>query len=365
MSKRRPALESLLALCFLATCKKEPPAPPPPTPPPAPAVPEAQPQAQLDGKLLLQFFTPLPQRFENPKNPITPEKVALGRMLFYETRLSKNHDVSCNSCHALDGYGVDGQPTSTGHRGKKGGRSAPTVYNAGGHVAQFWDGRAADLEAQAKGPILNPIEMAMPNERKVVAVLKSIPGYVAAFKAAFPADKDAVTYDNLARAVGAFERELVTPSGFDMFLAGDRTALTSVQQEGLATFVSLGCNTCHNGPAVGGASFQKLGLVKPFDTKDVGRFEVTKDEADRFKFRVPSLRNIEMTGPYMHDGAKKTLEEMVQVMAEHQLGKTPTEVQVRAVVAFLKSLTGTLRPEQIAKPELPPSGPKTPKPDPT
>ncbi len=351
----------LLCVVLLA-CKKEvaPPPPPPAPPPPPPAV-------EVDGKALENFKT-LPASFDNPANPITEEKVTLGRMLFYDTRLSKNHDVSCNSCHALDNYGVDSHKHSTGHKAQEGGRNSPTVYNAGGHVAQFWDGRAADLEAQAKGPILNPIEMAMPNEKKVVAVLKSIPGYGDAFGKAFPSEgkgkKDPITYDNMAKAIGAFERRLVTPSRFDKFLAGDKAALTDQEKEGLNTFASLGCTTCHNGPAIGGSSYQKLGLVKPVDIKDVGRFAITKDEADRMKFRVPSLRNIDKTAPYLHDGSKTELGEMVRFMADHQLGKEVTDKQVDAVIAFLKALTGDLPKDYIARPELPPNGPKTPKPDP-
>ncbi len=330
---------------------------------PAPSAGRSTSAVEVDAKAVASF-TALPVRFENPANPISNEKVTLGRMLFYETRLSRNHDVSCNSCHGLDNYGVDSHNVSTGHKAQQGGRNAPTVYNAGGHIAQFWDGRAADLEAQAKGPILNPIEMAMPSDKKVVAVLRSIPGYVALFKSAFPKDKDPVTYDNMAKAIGAFERQLVTPSRFDQFLAGDKAALTDKEKDGLNTFASLGCVTCHNGPAVGGTSYQKLGLIKPVDTKDVGRFAVTKDESDRTKFRVPTLRNIEKTGPYLHDGSKTDLAEMVRFMADHQLDKRLTDRQVEAVVAFLKALTGSPSREYIARPELPSSGPKTPRPDP-
>ena len=311
----------------------------------------------------LEIFTPLPDRFENTENPITEEKVTLGRMLFFETRLSKNQDISCNSCHDLATFGVDGKAVSTGHRGQQGSRSAPTVYNTGAHLAQFWDGRARNLEAQAKGPILNPIEMAMGNEKKVLAVIASIPGYVEAFQRAFPGQKAPITYDNVGNAIGAFERKLVTPSRFDKFLRGDKTAITNLEKTGVLAFVSVGCPTCHNGPALGGQSFQKLGVMKPFETKDLGRFDVTKAEADRHVFRVPSLRNIEKTAPYLHDGTKTSLEEMVRLMANHQLGKQPNDADVAAIVAFLKSLTGEPPAEYITKPELPPSGPRTPKPD--
>lgn len=308
----------------------------------------------------------IPARFESDKNPITNEKVKLGRMLYYEPRLSKNQDVSCNSCHDLTGYGVDNKPFSPGHKGQLGGRNSPTVYNSGGHIAQFWDGRAATLEDQAKGPILNPVEMAMPNDKKVIEVLKSIPGYVALFKEAFPKDKDPVTYENLALAIGAFERQLVTPSRFDKYLEGDMKALTKDEIAGFHKFIKLGCPTCHTGAAVGGSTFQKLGLVNMYpDLKDHGRFDATKDEKDKSFFRVPSLRNIEKTAPYFHDGSLSTLDVVVRKMAWHQLGVELKDEDAKVLIAFLKSLTGEIPAEYIKKPELPPNGPNTPKPDPT
>ena len=219
----------------------------------------------------------VPAAFESEENPITEEKIQLGRMLFFEKRLSKNHDVSCNSCHDLAKYGVDNEPTSPGHKGQRGDRNSPTVYNAGGHVAQFWDGRAKDLEEQAKGPILNPVEMAMPDEAYVLRTLKSMPGYVDAFKKAFPDDANPVTYDNMAKAIGAFERKLVTPSRFDDWRGGDQDALNEQEKRGFATFIKLGCPTCHVGPAIGGTTFQKFGLIKPWkDQSDLGRFVVTE-----------------------------------------------------------------------------------------
>lgn len=314
---------------------------------------------------IVDIFKPLPKAHPSDKNPITDVKVTLGRTLYFDPRLSKNHDISCNSCHDLARYGVDGKQFSDGHRGQKGGRNSPTVFNAGGHIAQFWDGRAADLEAQAKGPILNPVEMAMPSERKVVATLKSIPEYVTMFKAAFPGEKDPVTYDNMAKAIGAFERGLVTPGRFDKFLGGDKSALTADERLGMRKFFEFGCTTCHNGDAVGGASFQRLGLVKPFSNqKDLGRYDVTKQDADKMVFRVASLRNIEKTGPYLHDGSVTDLAEVVRLMARHQLGREIPEPDTKAIVAFLRALTGELPAAYIAKPQLPPSGPRTPKPDP-
>ncbi|MFO0757591.1 MAG: cytochrome-c peroxidase [Byssovorax sp.] len=344
-----------------------------PKPKPVASAPSAAPAASSAAPAKVAFdpedlksYPVLPARFESDKNPITEPKVTLGRMLFFEPRLSKNHDVSCNSCHDLTKFGVDGQRFSDGHKKQKGGRNAPTVYNAGNHVAQFWDGRAATIEDQAKGPILNPVEMAMPNEKKVIEVLKSIPGYPEAFKAAFPKDADPVTYDNLAKSIGAFERQLVTPSRFDKFRAGDEDALTQKEKEGFAKFIKLGCPTCHTGPAVGGTTFQKLGLVKPYpDQSDLGRFQVTKNESDKMYFRVPSLRNVAKTAPYFHNGSLETLPVVVRTMAHHQLGVELTDPEVDMIVAFLSSLTGELPGDYIKPPVLPPSGPKTPKPDPT
>lgn len=320
-------------------------------------------KGDLDPSKLSAFRT-LPASWDKKEENLD-KKIALGRMLYFETRLSKNQDISCNSCHKLDGFGVDGQATSEGHKKQHGGRNAPTVYNAAGHFVQFWDGRAADVEAQAKGPILNPIEMAMPNEAKVIEVLKSIPEYVKAFEEAFPGDKDPVTYDHLGVAIGAFERRLSTPSRFDKFMAGDKAALTDAEKQGAQTFLDTGCQACHLGPLFGGSIYQKAGLVSPWpNQKDPGRFEVTKNEADKMMFKVPSLRNIEKTGPYFHDGSVASLDEAVKMMAKHQLGKDLKPAEITSIVTFLKALTGEPNKEYITAPKLPPSGPKTPKPDP-
>ena len=310
-------------------------------------------------------FGVLPEEAPNPDNAITPAKVELGRALYYDPRLSKNHDVSCNTCHLLDRHGVDGKPTSTGHRDQVGGRNAPTVYNAALHIAQFWDGRAADVEEQAKGPVLNPIEMAMPSEGAAVAVLESIPGYAPLFEAAFPEEENPISYDNMAKAIGAFERVLLTPSPFDAFLAGDDDALSDEQLAGLDTFISVGCIACHQGPTIGGSLYQKLGVIKPYPTEDLGRKAITGDEADLRVFKVPSLRNIAKTGPYLHDGSIQELDQMVRIMAEYQLGIPIDDAQVKSIIAFLGSLTGEVDQELIAMPELPPSGPDTPAPDPS
>lgn len=310
----------------------------------------------------LAMFTPLPTEAPSAGNELTDAKINLGRMLYYETRISKNGKMSCNTCHVLEKYGQDNLPFSPGHEGKLGGRSSPTVYNAALHVAQFWDGRAPTVEEQAKGPVLNPVEMGMPSADHVVDVLKSIPGYEAAFKAAFPGEENPISYDNFGKAVGAFERRLVTPSRWDEYLKGRKEALTATEQTGYETFAKAGCVTCHNGPAIGGAMYHKLGLAKAWpELKDLGRYEATKVDSDKHFFKVASLRNVTETGPYLHDGSVETLEEMVKMMAEHQLGKTLTDAETASIVSFLKCLKGDLPKEYIQAPDLPESGPKTPK----
>ncbi|MGZ3458702.1 MAG: cytochrome-c peroxidase [Archangium sp.] len=349
---------------FSSSCRKETP-PPEPTPAAAAAPAAAEPpKPRMSYEKLASFFRPPAVKAAAPVD--TPAQFSLGRMLFFEKRLSKNHDISCNSCHDLATFGVDGKPTSEGHKGQKGTRNAPTVFHAAGHIAQFWDGRAATLEEQASGPMMNPVEMAMPDEKRVVATLDSMPQYVKAFKAAFPGNKEPVSVTNAAHAIAAFERKLLTTSRFDKFLAGDETALTEQERRGLELFAGAGCTTCHNGPAVGGTSFQKLGVIEAYPTEDKGRFAVTKNEEDLYKFRVPTLRNVEKTGPYFHDGSVKELPQVVRLMAKHQLGMTFSDAEVGDIVAFLKSLTGELPgPEVVSAPELPPSSRTTPKPDPT
>lgn len=321
----------------------------------------------IDPALLNAYAAAKPQ-VDSPDNPITEDKVALGRMLYFETRLSKNHDLSCNSCHDLAKYGVDNKPVSDGHKNQKGTRNAPTVYNAAGHFAQFWDARAKTIEDQALMPITNPVEMALKDEKQIVTVLKSIPGYAPLFKKAFPNDKDPITTANVGKAIGAFERTLVTPSRWDKFLAGDQAALTDAEKAGFAKYAEVGCPTCHAGVNLGGSELKKLGLAKPWTgkTDDTGRMEVTKEEVDRLMFKTPTLRNVAKTAPYFHDGSVSSLEEAVKLMARHQLGKEISDADAKSIVTFLEALTGDLPPaEKIAKPELPPSGPTTPKPDPS
>jgi|SRR5208283_1377459 len=312
----------------------------------------------------LEMFKPLPGVVESAKNPLTQAKADLGRMLYYDPRLSKGQDVSCNTCHDLAKYGVDGDRVSDGHKGQKGTRNAPTVYNAAGHFVQFWDGRAPDVEEQSKGPMLNPVEMAMASDKAVVAVLKSIPEYVSAFQQAFPGEEDPVTFGNAARAIGVFERKLVTPARWDKFLEGDQSALTNAEKAGFNKFMEAGCQACHAGAYVGGQIYQKLGLATPYpDTSDPGREAVTKQASDRMVFKVPSLRNVEKTAPYFHNGKVVTLEEAIKEMALHQLGKPLMRDEVASIVVFLKTLTGEIPADYIKPPALPKSTARTPKPD--
>lgn len=299
----------------------------------------------------LAVFAPLPASMPSEANPSTPAKVDLGWRLYYETQLSSTGTQSCNSCHMLDAYGADDRSVSTGVTGQQGGRNAPTVYNAAGHLAQFWDGRAPDVEQQAKGPILNPIEMGMSSPAKVLARLAAIKGYRQAFQAAFPGEADPLTYDNVGKAIGAFERQLATPSRWDQYLKGDRAALSPAEQQGLREFLNAGCQGCHNGPYMGGRTFQRIGLVQPWpNTRDLGRYAVTRQPADSFVFKVPSLRNIAKTGPYFNDGSVATLDEAVRLMARHQLGKALADSQVTSIVTFLQALTGDVPQRYVVAP---------------
>ena len=296
----------------------------------------------------------LPAAITSESNPLTPAKINLGRMLFYDARLSRNHDVSCNSCHNLANYGVDGKPVSSGDKGQLGGRNSPTVYNAAGHFVQFWDGRAPNVEEQAKGPVMNPVEMAMSSEAEVVATLRAIPGYRNAFHEAFPDSAEPVTFNNMARAIGAFERKLVTPSRWDRFMSGDQGAITPDEMAGHHQFMQAGCMSCHNGPYIGGQAFQKLGAKKTWPVAtDTGRMGVTGNTADRLVFKVPSLRNVEKTGPYFHTGKVATLDEAVRLMGEYQLDRKLDDQQVTQIVAWLKTLTGEIPADYIRQPALP------------
>jgi cytochrome c peroxidase len=293
---------------------------------------------KLDKTRLKQFFEPLPESIIDEQE--NAALIKLGKMLYLDPRLSVNDKISCNSCHSLSNYGVDNEPTSPGHEGKRGGRNSPTTMNAALHIAQFWDGRASDVEEQALGPILNPVEMGMPNKGDVVKKIKEVDEYQELFAEAFSEEKHPFHYNNIGVAIGAFERTLLTPSRFDDFLKGDEDALNKSEKRGLKKFINMGCATCHNGVVIGGNSYKKIGLVEPYETSDMGRYEVTKIESDKKVFKVPSLRNITKTAPYFHDGSVETLDEAIQLMAKHQLGKEVGGGFVKDVKAFLGSLTG-------------------------
>lgn len=270
--------------------------------------------------------------------------VALGEMLYMDKRLSVNDSQSCNSCHNVQkgGPGVDNTQFSPGAiAGKFGGRNAPTVWNAGFQLAQFWDGRAEDLKAQAKGPILNPVEMAMPSEQAVIDKISAIGAYQTAFKNAFNSDK-AISYDNLAHAIAAFERTLITKDRFDSYMNGDLTALNTQEKAGLQAFISTGCIACHSGPTLGGSQYQKLGLVNAYaNQKDQGRFDLTKNAADKMMFKVPMLRDVARTAPYFHDGSIATLDEAVKQMAWLQLGRKLDDKTTADISAFFTALNHT------------------------
>jgi cytochrome c peroxidase len=313
----------------------------------------------------LLSFQPLPDILASPAHEFTAERVALGRTLFHDRRLSLNHDVSCADCHDLARGGADGRRVSIGHRRQQGTRNSPTVFNAAAHLAQFWDGRAADVEEQAEQPILNPVEMAMPDEARVVATLRSMPGYRALFERAFSGREPALSYETLGLAIGAFERVLVTPSPFDAFLAGDEGAVSAEQRRGFLRFVELGCAACHNGPGIGGHSFEVLGLIEAYpDQSDLGLYERTRLEADRMRFKTPGLRNVARTPPYFHDGRVASLAEAIERMAIHQLGIALEPDDARVLGVFLESLSGEPPAEYLAVPPLPPSTEETPEPRP-
>ena len=304
-------------------------------------------------------FSPLAQVVDNPENPITPEKVALGKILYFDNRLSKEGHISCNSCHNLATYGVDNQPTSPGDGGELGGRNSPTVLNAAYHFTQFWDGRAKDVEEQAGGPIMNPIEMSMPDQEFVINRLKGIKGYQDLFAKAFPGEQQPITYGNIQKSIAAFERNLITPSRFDEYLKGNQDALTTDEKKGLQTFMDVGCTACHSGAVLGGQMYQKFGLMGNYwdfthsAKVDNGRYLVTNNEADKYLFKVPSLRNIEKTHPFFHDGSVTDLGEAVKIIAKLQLNKDLTEEEVKYIVVFLSTLTGTVPAELAKAPEMP------------
>jgi cytochrome c peroxidase len=315
-----------------------------------------------------ELFQPIPDKAPALKgNPATPAKVELGAALYFDPRLSESHTVSCNSCHQVGLGGSDGMETSLGHRWQKGGRNAPTVLNSIFNTAQFWDGRAKDLVEQAGGPMVNPIEMASTHSH-VVEMLKKIPGYRPKFEAAFPGLADPIVIGNVTKAIAVFETTLTTPNApFDKYLKGDDKALTADQKAGLELFVDKGCATCHNGVNVGGGRYAAFGVVEKPSAEllppgDRGRVEVTKSKDDEYVYKVPTLRNVELTAPYFHTGKSWDLEQAVAVMGSAQLGAKLDDGEVSQIAAFLKSLTG--QQPKVIYPLLPPSTAETPTPQP-
>ncbi len=318
-----------------------------------------------DAAAVFQPIDPAAVAKQVKNNEITPAKIELGHKLFFDPRLSKSQLISCATCHNLSTGGVDAGPTSVGHSWQKGPRRAPTVLNSVFNAAQFWDGRAEDLKAQAKGPVQASVEMAN-TPAAVEATLKSMPGYVAEFQKAFPTDPNPVSFDNMAKSIEAFESTLITPhSRFDKFLQGDATALNDQEKKGLRLFLDKGCAGCHSGINVGGAGYFPFGVAqKPSEeirpSADKGRSAVTKSSADDYTFRVAPLRNVALRAPYFHSGNVWTLEEAVNVMAKSQLGETLSPEDTSAIVAFLNTLTG--EQPKVDYPVLPARTKETPHP---
>jgi len=362
------ALAAAVAVSYLSVSacdgSKKPADPAPATSTAAAASAEPSKPAALD-RTQLAAFAPLPAKIERPDNVLTDEKVALGRMLFFDVRLSRGHDVACSSCHDPSKAGADGIALAVGTKKANATRNTPTIFNAAGGASQGWDGRGALVEDFVVTHAADSAIMAS-DEARLVSVVSSIPGYVAAFKKAFPEEKGVVSGDTLGKAVAAYARKLLTPSRWDAFLGGKDDALTPEEKEGLAAFLDASCVTCHAGKYVGAAQNQKLGIAKPWPGaagSDPGRQAVTNDGVDKGVFKVPSLRNVAKTAPYLHDGSIASLEEVTRLMARHQVGRELADARVKAIVTFMGALSGDAPAELLAKPALPPSGPKTPKPD--
>ena len=313
----------------------------------------------------LQYFAPLPSTVPAVKdNRITPEKIDLGKALFFDPRLSASGVFSCASCHNLATGGDDNMETSVGHGWQKGPRNSPTVLNAVLNEAQFWDGRADDLKAQAKGPVQAGVEMAN-TPAQVELTLNSMPQYVDWFKAAFPGEDSPANFDNMAKAIEVFEATLLTPAPFDAWLNGDDAALSDDAKSGLALFIDKGCSSCHSGVNIGGHGYYPFGLIeKPgsdiLPEGDKGRFAVTDTADDEYVFRAAPLRNIALTAPYFHSGKVWDLSVAVEIMAESQLGEALKPEETTQIVAFLDSLTGTM--PEVVLPVLPPETAATPRP---
>ncbi len=285
------------------------------------------------------------QLFAAPIKPIPNEikvdekKVQLGKKLFFDPILSKDGTISCATCHDLQNGGDDGLKFSFGIGGQEGNINSPTVYNAVFNFRQFWDGRAKDLKEQVSGPIENPVEMGHSMDL-TVKVLQKNSLYVKEFNRIYD---DGITDQNMADAIAEFEKALITPdSPFDKYLKGDQNAISEKAKEGYRLFESKGCILCHHGVNVGGNFYNKFGIYKDANTSQLGRYNITKREEDKFVFKVPSLRNISLTSPYMHDGRVSTLKEAVELMTKYQLGRHMELGDTEAIIAFLESLTGEL-----------------------
>jgi cytochrome c peroxidase len=357
------ALAALLAACGSSAEQST----PPPTTTAPPAIPEPAPPQALGG------LAPLPAA------TFDRDEALLGRRLFFDPRLSGDGTVACATCHQLDHGGAEERVTSLGIRQQVGPINAPSVLNSSLNFVQFWDGRAPDLETQCAGPVTNPLEMGATWDQALAAI-RSDPTYVARFAAVYPSadGADPISQQNVTGAIAEYERMLITPSRFDRFIGGDASAMTDDERRGYALFASVGCTTCHTGPGVGGTMYQRLGVVsdyfaecgRPLTDADNGRFNVTHDEADRHRFKVPSLRNVALTAPYFHDGSRAELGDAVRAMGHYQLGRELSDEQVRLIVAFLGTLSGEIPeearlPTDTATPEAPPTPVSTPAGPPT
>jgi cytochrome c peroxidase len=310
-------------------------------------------------KFAQSAFASLPKDMATAEFPVFPERVDLGRNLFFDPRVSVDGTTSCARCHLPQLYGTDGLAKPRGAHDGLNPRNAPTVLNAALEFKAHWRGDRANVEDQAMQALIGSVSLGNPDYASAMAKLKAIPGYAAMFQKAFPEETDPITPDNWGKAIGAYERTLITPSRFDAFLTGKIDALTSTERAGLRRFMNIGCSGCHNGRGVGGGTFQKFGVVEDYwkqtGTRDIdkGRFDVTHDESDLYVFKVPSLRNVAMTPPYLHDGSVHTLPEVVRIMAKVQLGRTLHDGEAAEIVAFLESLTGTLPQDFARAPVLP------------
>jgi len=308
------------------------------------------------------LFEPLPKDLATSKSPVTPERVDLGRKLFFDPRISDDGTVSCARCHQPALYGTDGLAKSLGVHSKLNPRNSPSVLNAALQFKAHWRGDRANVEDQAQQALIGPPSFGNADYAAAMARVKAIPGYPEMFKSAFPGETDLVTADSWGKAIGAYERTLVTPSRFDEYLGGKSDALTVAERLGLRTFIDMGCADCHNGVGLGGEKFRKFGVVEDYwqatGTKEIdkGRTDVTRDPADIYVFKVPSLCNVAMTPPYFHDGSVGTLPDAVRVMARVQLGKTLSDQDTAGIVTFLKSLTGKLPEDFASAPVLPAAG---------